>query len=127
VLALFLMAVLGLSHAGDLASDRAILAGLAAPGAAGAIAGVLVFSDAADALAETLLERVPWERLRHAPSQLLGSIRRYAHHRGALTNVLAASVAVQVLRVIQAYYLGAAIGLSQPLVAFFAFVPLFSS
>lgn len=124
VLSLFLMSVLGLALATDLASDRAILVGLMVTGTACAVAAVLVFSSAAEAAAETLLAGVPWERVRRAPTQVLGSIRRYAHHHGSLTNVLAASVAVQALRVLQAYYLGAAIGLSQPLVVYFAFIPL---
>lgn len=38
--------------------------------------------------------------------------------------MLAGSIGVQVLRVIQAYYLGAAIGISQPLAVYFAFIPL---
>jgi hypothetical protein len=41
-----------------------------------------------------------------------------------LTNVLAGSIAVQVLRVVQAYYLGMAIGVSQPLLTYFALIPL---
>jgi hypothetical protein len=118
VLSLFLMSVLGLALATDLASDRAILLGLVFTGTACAVAAVLVFSSAAEAAAETLLAGVPWERARRAPTQVLGSIRRYAHHHGSLTNVLAASVAVQALRVLQAYYLGAAIGLSQPLIVY---------
>jgi hypothetical protein len=41
-----------------------------------------------------------------------------------LAQVLVASVAVQVLRILQAYFLGVAIGLTQPLLVYFAFVPL---
>jgi hypothetical protein len=37
---------------------------------------------------------------------------------------LICSVAVQVLRIVQAYYLGQALGIAAPLVAYFAFVPL---
>ena len=124
VLSLFVMALLGLSLAADLASNRTILLGLAATGLACAIASVLVFSDVAEAAAERLLRRAPWEWMRRTPLTILASLRRYARHRGALLQVLAASIAVQVLRILQAYYLGAAIGLSAPLVAYFAFVPL---
>ncbi|HKY22646.1 MAG TPA: lysylphosphatidylglycerol synthase transmembrane domain-containing protein [Vicinamibacterales bacterium] len=124
VLSLFLMALLGLSLADGLASDRAIQVGLAATGLACAIASVLIFSSAAETMAEKLLGRVTWNWVRRAPLSVLAALRRYGQHRGALWNVLAASVAVQVLRILQAYYLGAAIGLSVPLMAYFAFVPL---
>jgi uncharacterized protein (TIRG00374 family) len=124
VLALFIMAVLGLWLAFDLASDTAVLFGLGLTGIACAIAGVLVFSEASGALAETLLARLPWERARRVFAEILGSIRRYADYRHALTIVLAASVGVQVLRVFQAYFLGVALGIGQPLLTYFAFVPL---
>ena len=38
--------------------------------------------------------------------------------------MLVGSVGVQVLRVIQAYYMGVSIGMQQPLVTYFAFIPL---
>ena len=115
---LFLMALLGLTLA-----RRSRLGPGDSVGAcrctetACAIAAVLVFSDAADAAGGNAARR---RAVGTHPARAVGrcsaSIRRYAHHHGALTNVLAASVAVQVLRVLQAYYLGAAIGVSQPLV-----------
>ena len=124
ILSLLLMALVSVSLAGDLASDRAVLAGLAAATTACLVAGMLVFSDQAERVFEGLLARVPRESIRRVPAQFLASIRRYAHHRGALALVLAASVAVQLLRIVQAYYLGAALGLAQPPSMYFAFVPL---
>ena len=38
--------------------------------------------------------------------------------------MLASSIAVQVLRVIQAYYLGRGLGIDVPLFTYFAFIPL---
>ena len=55
---------------------------------------------------------------------LIEAVRRYAHHHGELTLVLLASVAVQGIRVLQAFCLGAALGLTAPLWAYFVFVPL---
>lgn len=124
VLALFLMALLGLSLAGDLASDRMILVGLGLAGTACAAAGSLVFSRTAENLAESLLARLPWMWTRRTSTRVLGAIRRYADYREALVEVLAASLAVQILRVIQAYYLGLAIGVAEPLLTYVAFVPL---
>jgi uncharacterized membrane protein YbhN (UPF0104 family) len=124
VLSLLIMAIVSLSLARDLSGDPTILAGLAGAAAACAAAGLLVFSNAADAVAESLLARVPWQSLRRVPANILTSIRRYARHHGALVYVLGASIAVQILRVVQAYYLGTALGLMQPMWSYFAFVPL---
>ena len=52
------------------------------------------------------------------------SIRRYAAHHGKLGSVLAGSVAVQVLRIVQAFFLGVGLGVAQPVSTYFAFVPL---
>jgi hypothetical protein len=41
-----------------------------------------------------------------------------------LANVLAGSVAVQLLRILQAYALGRSLGLVPPFTAYFAFVPI---
>ena len=41
-----------------------------------------------------------------------------------LVNVLLCSIAVQVLRVVQAYYLGRGLGIAAPLSSYFAFIPL---
>jgi uncharacterized protein (TIRG00374 family) len=124
VFSLLLMALVSLALAADLLAERAILVGLAGAAAACAVAAMLVFSSSAEAIAETLVARVPLESVRRVPSQILASIRRYARHHGVLTQVLGASVAVQVLRILQAYYLGVAIGLTQPVLVYFAFVPL---
>jgi hypothetical protein len=75
-------------------------------------------------VAERLFARLPWERVRRAATSLFASMRRYSSHHSALGNVLVGSISVQALRVIQAYYLGVSIGIQQPLVTYFAFVPL---
>ncbi len=85
---------------------------------------VLIFSETADAIAETVIARVPWGRARKILGELFTSIRRYATHHVALTNVLVGSILVQVLRVTQAYYLGVALGINQPLLTYFEFIPL---
>ena len=124
VLSVLLMSLVGITLARDLAADRAVLLALGVTAGACVVAAVLIFSDTADAIAETIIARLPWARVRHILGSLFASIRRYATHHGALSNVLAGSIGVQVLRVIQAYYLGVAIGIHQPLVHYFAFIPL---
>jgi glycosyltransferase 2 family protein len=124
VLSVLLMALLGLALARDLAASRAVMLALGVTSLACVVAAVLIFSDAADRLAERMISKLPWARARRGASSLFAAIRRYSTHHWALANVLAGSVAVQTLRVIQAYYLGTSIGMRQPLVTYFAFVPL---
>jgi glycosyltransferase 2 family protein len=124
VLSVLLMALLGLALAHDLAASRAVVAALGFTALACLSAAVLIFSSAADRLAERLLARLPWQRVRRVTASLFVSIRRYSTHHGALGNVLVSSVGVQVLRVIQAYFLGRSIGMQQPIVTYFAFIPL---
>jgi len=124
VLSVLLMALLGLALAHDLAASRAVVVALGITAAACVVAAILIFSDTADRLAERIISRLPWVRVRELASSLFVAIRRYSTHHGALGNVLVGSIFVQVLRVIQAYYLGMSIGMQQPLVTYFAFVPL---
>ena len=102
---------------------------LAVATAAGAvIACVLValglFSDTAERLAQTLLDRWTRGRVLNAGTSLLESLRRYGHSRGALMNVLSGSIAVQMLRVVQAWLLGLALGLTLGPAAYFVYIPV---
>ena len=124
VLSVLLMALVGIMLARDLAADRSVVLALAVTAGACAVAAVLIFSETADAIAESFIAQVPWARARKILGELFTSIRRYATHHGALTNVLVGSILVQVLRVIQAYYLGVALGVNQPLLTYFEFIPL---
>ena len=51
-------------------------------------------------------------------------MRRYTAHHREVTTVLLASIAVQGLRVLQAYCLGVALGITAPLWVYFVFIPL---
>jgi uncharacterized protein (TIRG00374 family) len=124
VLSVLLMALFGLALARDLAASRAVVVALGITALACVAAAILIFSDTADRLAEHFISRLPWERVRRGAGSLFTSIRRYSTHHGALGNVLVSSIGVQVLRVIQAYFLGVSIGMQQHLVTYFAFVPL---
>jgi len=124
VLSVLLMALLGLALAHDLAASRGVVLALGVTACMCTVTAVLIFSDTADRWAERVITRLPWDGARRIAASLFVSIRRYATHHGALGNVLVGSVSVQILRVIQAYYLGRAIGMQQPLVAYFAFIPL---
>jgi glycosyltransferase 2 family protein len=85
---------------------------------------LVVFSERAARLLGTIVGRVPWAGARRLIGQLLDAVRAYRHQHGALARVLAASVGVQVLRVIQAYFLGVALGIAAPVSAYFVAVPV---
>jgi uncharacterized protein (TIRG00374 family) len=124
VLSVLLMAGVGLVFAADLAGNRYILAGLAVSVGACGVTAALVFSGTAARAASSLISRFPWDRASRIAQKLLAAIQSYANAHRELLNVLAGSIAVQVLRIVQAYYLGRALGITAPLAAYFAFVPL---
>jgi uncharacterized membrane protein YbhN (UPF0104 family) len=123
VASILLMAVVGLAFASDLASNWTIVTALAAAAAVCGITLLAIFSSRAGVVLGACLAGVPALVSRPGAS-LLESIRRYAMHHGRLANVFAGSVAVQVLRIVQAYFLGAGLGIAAPLSAYFAFIPL---
>jgi glycosyltransferase 2 family protein len=120
VASIFLMAVGGLALARDLASNAAIVAGLFVAAGACAAMLLLVFSPKVAAL----VLRLPFRAIRRTGARLVESIRKYAAHPSRLLAVLGGSLAVQALRVVQAFCLGRSLGIDVPLAAYFAFVPL---
>ncbi len=115
------------------ASALASLRGIEIPGVAPAlvvtaaccgVAAAAVFSSRAAAAAVALAERIPSPRFNHIARGLTGAVRRYADHHGALAAVLGLSAGVQVLRILQAFCLGLALGIAAPASIYFAFVPL---
>ena len=123
IASLFVMALVGLTLARDLASNRVIIASLGLAAATCLVTLLMVFSQRADALASMILTRLP-AAVQHAGHRVLQSIQRYAAHHAQLAKVLVCSVAVQVLRVLQAYYLGRGLGIDAPVGTYFAFLPL---
>jgi hypothetical protein len=106
-----------LRHPGILGS--LLVAGAACAGAAG-----VVFSERVAGLLTRALAVVPIARLQRAALSLTDAVRRYARHHRELARVLAMSVAVQAVRVLQAYCLGQSLGIQLGIGAYFAFVPL---
>ena len=92
--------------------------------AACAVAAAAVFSAGIAGWFVSVLERLPVGRAQTAARRLVEAIRRYAQHHGALSLVLCLSVAVQLLRVVQAYCLGRALDLTLPLIVYFGFIPV---
>jgi uncharacterized protein (TIRG00374 family) len=95
---------------------------------AAAIACVAValglFSAGAERLSRSLLQRWTRGRVHSAGMSLLASLRRYARSPGALLNVLSGSIAVQMLRVVQAWMLGVALGLTLGPAAYLVYIPV---
>lgn len=123
VASILIVAAVGLMLARDLAGNLAIMLSLAVAASACLVTLVLVFSAGAARSLAALLARMP-ASLQQAGDGVLESIRRYAAYRGRLANVLAGSIAVQILRIVQAYFLGLGLAIALPLPTYFAFIPL---
>lgn len=113
-----------LAQTGDLASTQAITLSLVA-GAAGSIAAAsIIFSERAAALAQSIAVRMPIAAVRKIGAELTRATRAYGAHHRELANVLAGSIAVQILRIIQAWCLGRALGIEAGLPVYFGLIPL---
>jgi len=123
VASILLMALVGLLLVRDLAGNWTIVGSLAVAAAGCVVTLLLVFSARTAAAASFLIGRLPGA-LQHAGHRVLESIRRYAPFHRQLANVLVCSIAVQALRIVQAYYLGRGLGLNVALGMYFAFIPL---
>lgn len=110
------------------ARDRLLLPGVL-PTMAIAIAGCIVaaagiYSERVAAIGVAVAGALPGASPKRLASGLTDAIRRYRHHRGELAAVLGASIAVQLIRVLQAFCLGASLAILAPLWSYFLFVPL---
>jgi uncharacterized membrane protein YbhN (UPF0104 family) len=124
VLAIVLCAAAGTFAIADVLNERWVLVAFVAA-TAGCLAGiVLVFSPQTDQfLRQVVVARAP-ARVADILDRVLAAVRAYERHQGVLGGVLVASVGVQVLRILQAWMLGYALGMTAPLGAYFAFVPI---
>ena len=93
--------------------------------AAGCIVALLfVFSARWDTLVrQRIVPRLPG-KARSIAERLLTALQAYQAHHSTTLVVLAASVGVQVLRIVQAWCLGMSLGMSAPLAAYFANIPI---
>lgn len=124
VASLLLMGVAGLFLARDLASNRVILASLALTAGVSLVTVLMIFSERIGVWCAKIASALPIAALQRLGGGIIASVRRYARHHVALLTVLGASVAVQVLRILQAYCLGRAIAIEAGLSVYFAFIPL---
>jgi hypothetical protein len=89
-----------------------------------ALVGVGLFSDAAERLTADLLRRLTRGKLLKAGTNLLRSLRRYNHSAAALVTVLGGSIAVQLLRISQAWLLGRALGVEAGFATYLVYIPV---
>jgi hypothetical protein len=124
VLSILLVGLLGVAIAGREVADRGVVLALVIAAAGCAAAGLVVFSERAAAWLHRVAARLPLAAVGHGGAALIEALRRYRHRHGDLLNVIAGSVGVQLLRVVQAYCLGRALGIGAPLLVYLAYVPL---
>lgn len=124
VLSVLLAALAGLVLAPEMLGERAVWIGLAVTGAGCAAALAMVFSPRAASVVLRLVSRTNSPRVHTLSEKILAALRAYAGHNGMIAAVLAASVGVQVIRILQAWLLGLSLGIAAGLSTYFAFVPL---
>jgi uncharacterized protein (TIRG00374 family) len=88
------------------------------------VALLFVFSGAWDAFVRKRIVPVLPTRLRGVAERILTALQAYQSHHGTTFVVLAASVGVQVLRIVQAWCLGMSLGMTTPIAAYFANIPI---
>jgi hypothetical protein len=124
VISIVLAALAGLALAPDLLSDGLVQWTLAVAGLGSAVGLAFVFSASLHEALQPLVARLPDGRPRAVAGRILAALRAYDAHRGTLGLVLAASLGVQALRILQAWMLGLSLQIAAPLAAYFAFIPI---
>jgi uncharacterized protein (TIRG00374 family) len=124
VVGILVLAASGLFLARDLITNPVIVTALAFTSAVAAAGAALIFSDRTASAAHRIARWTPGGRLRRLATELIAAIQLHRNHRGRIAAVLAASIAVQVLRVLEAWTLGLALGVPAGFTAYLAFVPL---
>jgi uncharacterized membrane protein YbhN (UPF0104 family) len=123
VASILIMSAVGLVLAREFLSSLPILVALAVSAAICAAAALVVFWRPFGIGGETGGAGSPIALVRYWGARVLESLRKYSNHRAVLVNVLAGSILVQGLRIVQAYLLGRGLGIDLSLAAYFAFIP----
>lgn len=123
VIALVLLAAIGLFAGRHLLPERFLVVALGGAAAASAIGLIAVYSNTAETLLLRIAARLP-ARLRTPVSRLVGVMRAYSSQHGVVLVVFVMSLLVNVLRVLQTWLLGLALHLPQGPITYFAFVPM---
>jgi len=124
ILSVAIVAAVALPFASRLGIPPGVTWLLALTMAGCAASGAIVLSERAASTVVSAARAVRVPVVYRVTASLTEAVRRYASYHLVLVRVLALSILVQVIRVAQAYCLGAALGIDVPAVAYAAFVPL---
>jgi uncharacterized protein (TIRG00374 family) len=97
---------------------------LLAGGLASVLLAAAIFLDPVAEAVGAAADRLPVAAVRRVLLKVFDAVRVYRHHHGALAVVLAASIGVQVLRVVQAWALGRALGIDVPVAVYCMAIPI---
>lgn len=124
ILSMVVVAIVALAFAREMMAVPGVGATVGISALGCALGAAALYSTRAAAAAHQLTSWLPGRKLRYLSGGLIDAVRRYTHHHRELTTVLLSSIVVQGLRVLQAFCLGMALGISTPLWVYFVFVPL---
>jgi hypothetical protein len=123
------VAILLVAGAAALAAPPSVPAWVSATALALAAGGVIatalgLWSTTAQQIGISVVRRATAGRVRGKAVELFDALRQYGAQPAALVNVLAGSVGVQMLRVMQAWLLGLALGITAGPTVYFVYVPI---
>lgn len=124
VLSIVLAAAVGLTLSATFRAQPPVLAAIGLMSAGCVAAGTFVFSGRLQAWIARMSVRLPWPRSRLLVERLTTALRAYASRAPAMAEVLALSMVLQTLRVLQAYGIGLSLGITAPLTSYFAIIPV---
>ena len=124
VLSVLILGGGGLLLAKNLARDSLVLSGLTITACGCVVVALLIFNKQAAAWAHHVSGCLPFKKLKKIGSELIDAIQRYALHRSTLFYVLLCSIAVQIIRILIAYFIGKSLHIDLSLHVYFTLMPL---
>lgn len=124
VLSVVMVVAAALSFSRDLAARGALITIVVLVFALCAVAAAVVFSERAASWVRGAASLIPLRVLHRVTDALTDAVRHYANHHAEMARVLVLSVLVQLIRVLQAWCVGTALGLQVPFLTYFVFIPI---
>ena len=124
IVSILLSAGAGLAIAPAVLREGFVVAAFVVTSAACVVALAFVFSVRLDEFLRRAMGRWGPERVRGALMRFLDALQAYRDEHRMLLVVLAASILVQGLRILQAWWLGRSLGIAAPLEGYVAFIPV---
>jgi uncharacterized protein (TIRG00374 family) len=122
-ISLVLLAAVGLFTAVSVIPVAVLAVAVGAAAIACIAALAVVYSHGLERVLQQASTRLP-PRLATPASRMVVALRAYSRRHGALLLVLLGSIVVNIVRVLQVYVLGVALGIEAPFFAYAAFVPI---